>query len=217
MGETLIEADAVLFDIDGTLVDSTAAVERTWRTWAMRYGIEPQSIVATAHGRRSRDVIAELLPDSRVQAAASELLDIAATDLDGITALPGAAEALNAIGPERWAAVTSGEARIMVARLRAAGLPVPETLVTADDVASGKPDPEGYLVAADRLGTVASRCLVVEDAPAGVSAGLASGAQVLAVATSHPPEALTRAHIVVPDLTAVTFRASPDTILASVK
>src|SRR5699024_1878330 len=117
-------------------------------------------------------------------------LTIGETDLDGVIALPGAGEALAAVRGQRWAAVTSGEARIMIPRLEAAGLTPPEVMITADDVTRGKPDPEGYAMAARRLGVDPQRCLVVEDAPAGIAAGLAAGAHVLAVTTTHETDEL---------------------------
>lgn len=180
-----ISVDAVLFDIDGTLVDSTGAVERTWRLWGEAHGIDPDEILAVSHGRRSEDTIAMFLPQDQVADATAELEELELADLDGVTALPATRELLTALPIERWAAVTSGSRRLMRTRLEAAGLPVPEVLVTADDVTEGKPHPQGYLRAAARLGFDPARCLVVEDAPAGVRAGLASGAAVLAVATSH--------------------------------
>lgn len=180
-----ISVDAVLFDIDGTLVDSTGAVERTWRLWGEAHGIDPEEILAVSHGRRSEDTVAMFLPEAQVAEATAELEELELADLDGVTALPAARELLSALPSRRWAAVTSGSRRLMRTRLEAADLPVPEVLVTADDVTEGKPHPQGYLRAAAALGFDPARCLVVEDAPAGVRAGLACGAAVLAVATSH--------------------------------
>ncbi|MFE1170737.1 HAD family hydrolase [Nocardiopsis sp. NPDC058789] len=180
-----ISVDAVLFDIDGTLVDSTGAVERTWRLWGEAHGIDPEEILAVSHGRRSEDTVAMFLPEAQVAEATAELEELELADLDGVSALPAARELLSALPSPRWAAVTSGSRRLMRTRLEAAELPVPEVLVTADDVSEGKPHPQGYLRAAAALGFDPARCLVVEDAPAGVRAGLASGAAVLAVATSH--------------------------------
>src|SRR5699024_6449020 len=202
------ECDAVLFDIDGTLVDSTAAVERTWHTWADNHGFDPTVILETSHGRRSIDVVTELIPGEHVQAAVDELITIVETDLDGVIALPGASEALAAVRDQRWAAVTSGEARIMLRRLEAAGLIPPEVMISADEVTRGKPDPEGYALAARRLGVDPQRCRVVQDAPAGSAAGLAACAHALAVTTTHETDELTRAHAVVPDLSACDFSSA---------
>lgn len=210
-----ISVDAVLFDIDGTLVDSTGAVERTWRYWGEAHGIDPEEILAVSHGRRSEDTIAMFLPESQVAEAAAELEELELADLDGVTALPATRELLSALPAERWAAVTSGSRRLMGTRLEAAGLPVPEVLVTADDVTVGKPDPQGYLKAAAALGHDPARCLVVEDAPAGVGAGLAAGAAVLAVATSHKRvdlEGLGAAEVI-DNLTFCTLETGPDGLI----
>ncbi|GHC93275.1 haloacid dehalogenase [Nocardiopsis terrae] len=212
-----ISVDAVLFDIDGTLVDSTGAVERTWRLWAEAHGTDPDEILEVSHGRRSEDTIAMFLPDEQVAEATAELEELELADLDGVTALPAAAELLAALPATRWAAVTSGTRRLMTARLEAAGLPVPGVLVTADDVTVGKPDPQGYLRAAARLGHDPARCLVVEDAPAGIRAGLASGAAVLAVATSHDRFELEGlgATEVVDNLTRCSLETGPDGLVLS--
>lgn len=192
----------MLFDIDGTLVDSTAVVERIWRTWATSRDIDVDEILRVCHGRRSQDTIARFLPPDRRAEATAELLRLELQDVDDVIALPGADEVLRSLAGDRWAAVTSGSRVLMESRLRAARLPIPSVLVAGEDVRDGKPDPEGYLQAAARLEKDIRRCLVIEDAPAGVEAGLASGARVLAVATTHERRALGRAEVVVPDLTA---------------
>ena len=211
------EVQAILFDIDGTLVDSTPAVERTWRSWAAARGMDGEAILAVSHGRRSEDTIADVLPPGQRAAAVVELEQMELDDLDSVVALPAAGELLAGLPPERWAAVTSGSRRLMRARLAAAGLPVPSVLVTADDVSEGKPDPAGYLLAAESLGFAAEHCLVVEDAPAGLQAGRAAGAHVLAVATSHPVEALGPADAVVADLTFVSVEASAGGLVVTVR
>ncbi|WP_076262049.1 HAD-IA family hydrolase [Intrasporangium flavum] len=204
-----LEVDAILFDIDGTLVDSTAAVERTWRAWAAAHDTDPEEILRVCHGRRSQDTIALFLPAEARAAAVEALERLELDDLADTVALPGAGPLLSGLEPGRWAAVTSGPRQLMQARLRAAGLPEPAVLVTAEDVAAGKPDPEGYLRAAAALGVDARRCLVVEDAPAGVEAGRAAGASVLAVATSHDASVLGRAHAVVDDLSRCRVEPGP--------
>lgn len=193
--------EAILLDIDGTLVDSTPAVERTWRTWAVRHGLDAAEILLRCHGRRSEDTIADLLPESQRAAAVTELEQLELDDLDDVVPLPGARPLLESLPPDRWAAVTSGSRRLMRARLSAAGLPVPVTLISAEDVTAGKPDPAGYLKAAAALGCAPARCMVVEDAPAGIEAGLRARAAVLAVATTHDPAELTHADQVIADLT----------------
>jgi mannitol-1-/sugar-/sorbitol-6-phosphatase len=209
------EVEAVLFDIDGTLVDSTAAVERTWRTWSERYCIGVSEILRVCHGRRTEDTVAMFLPAEQHAAAVAELERLELDDLADVIALPGTKSLLSLLAPDRWAAVTSGSRALMCARLAAAGLPVPGVLVAAEDVARGKPDPEGYLRAAAGLGKDIRNCLVVEDAPAGVEAGQASGAHVLAVATSHKASKLGLADVVVPDLTACKVEHTADGLLVA--
>jgi sugar-phosphatase len=195
-----LDVDAILFDIDGTLVDSTPAVERTWRAWAESRDLPAEEILAVCHGRRTEDTVRDLLPAGEHASAVAELERLELADLDDVVALPGTRELLLRLPSERWAAVTSGSGRLMRARLRAAGLPVPDVLIAAEDVQEGKPDPQGYLLAAARLGVDASRCLVIEDAPAGLAAGRAAGARTLAVTTSHPADELADADAVIADL-----------------
>jgi mannitol-1-/sugar-/sorbitol-6-phosphatase len=198
----------ILFDIDGTLVDSAAAVERSWRTWAREYHVDAQAVVRACHGRRTNDVVAQFIsPQQRTVAAARELA-LESADLDGVVALPGSREVLAALPGGRWAAVTSGERSLMTARLDASGLPVPEILISAEDVSTGKPSPEGYLKAAAALGFPARHCLVVEDSPAGVSAGRAAGARTLAVTTTHDPAQLMGADAVVTDLSCLNVKVT---------
>ncbi|MFD5868701.1 HAD family hydrolase [Corynebacterium sp. NPDC060344] len=189
-----------LFDIDGTLVDSTPAVERSWRTWATENGFDGDEILAVSHGRRTEDTLADLLAPDLVRPAYLRMSELEMGDLDSVVALPGAAELLASLPRDRWAAVTSGARELMSARLTAAGLPVPDVMVTAEDVEAGKPDPAGYLLAAEQLGAEPSDCLVIEDAPAGLEAGTRAGCRVIAVATSHAPEQLA-GYDVIPDLT----------------
>ncbi|MDN5796476.1 MAG: HAD family hydrolase [Intrasporangium sp.] len=207
------EVDAILFDIDGTLVDSTAAVERIWRAWADSHGLDVRQILEVCHGRRSQDTVALFLPDEpdgQQSAAVTELERLELDDLADVVALPGARDLLSSLAMERWAAVTSGSRALMRARLGAAGLPIPRVLVAAEDVMQGKPDPEGYRAAAAALGMNIRRCLVIEDAPAGIAAGRAACAPVLAVATSHDASALGTADAVVPDLTACRVERTAD-------
>ncbi|MDR5700577.1 HAD-IA family hydrolase [Agromyces aerolatus] len=210
------EIDAVLFDIDGTLVDSTPAVERTWQVWASRRGLDVAEILRVCHGRRSEDTIAMFVAADEQDAAVAELEQLELADLDDVIALHGTRSLLPRLPADRWAAVTSGSQRLMRARLAAAGLPVPEVLVAAEDVGAGKPDPEGYLNAAAALGVSPQRCLVVEDAPAGVDAGIAAGAWTLAVATSHDPTDLRAAHAVVTDLRALSIELVGDELVVTI-
>ncbi|MHA6629083.1 HAD-IA family hydrolase [Pseudonocardia sichuanensis] len=207
--------DAVLFDIDGTLVDSTAAVVRSWTAWAARYGLDAEEILRVCHGRRSEDTIAAFLPVGEQAAGVAALAELELADLDDVVALPATRTLLRDLPGDRWAAVTSGSRVLMRARLAAADLPVPGVLVSAGDVSAGKPDPEGYLKAAAALGYEITRCLVVEDAPAGIGAGRAAGAHTLAVATSHPAVELAAADAVVPDLTACTVERTADGLVVT--
>lgn len=209
----LFHVDAILFDIDGTLVDSTAAVTRTWRTWAGAHGFDADEILRVCHGRRSEDTIADFLPEGQRAAAVAELLELESADLSDVIALPATRSLLTGLPSTQWAAVTSGARALMLARLAAAGLPAPEVLISAENVAVGKPDPEGYLLAAAALGHDARRCLVIEDAPAGIQAGRAAGAQVLAVATSHPAAELTFADQVIADLTACRVESTAERLV----
>jgi mannitol-1-/sugar-/sorbitol-6-phosphatase len=178
---SVLECRGLLFDSDGVLVDSDASVELSWSRWARERGLEPAEVLETVHGRRSADTVAVLV-DPADQAAALEAIDrYEVEDAARVPALPGAAELLGSLPRRAWAVVTSGRRPLAVARLEAAGLPVPAVLVTADDVPAGKPDPAGYLAAAAALGCPPRECLVLEDSGAGVAAGRAAGAVVLGV------------------------------------
>jgi sugar-phosphatase len=175
---------ALLFDLDGVLIDSTPAVARVWTRWAVEHGFDPETVVHKAHGRPSRITIRELLPNSDVDREDREVERWEMEDLDGVVLLPGALQLLNSLPPERWTIATSCTRALAEVRLRAAGLPIPKTMITASDVKIGKPDPEPYLKAAAKLGFAASDCVVVEDAASGVRAGKAAGAGVIAFLTT---------------------------------
>ena len=191
-----ISVAALLFDIDGTLVGSIDTVEHVWRAWAKRRGMNADEILAVCHGRRSEDTLAEFLSAEEVPTALAELDALEHAYAGNVSALPGTHTLLTGLAAEmkpRWATVTSGGRQVMLPRLVAAGLPVPDVFVAAEDVSRGKPDPEGYRMAAAALGVAPLDCLVLEDAPAGIGAGLAAGAYVLAVATSHTEQELREA------------------------
>ena len=178
-----VECSALLFDMDGVLIDSTPAVERVWRRWAIDHGFEPHEVVRAAHGRPSITTIREYLPNANHLAENREVERREIEDLEGIVALPGAMELLNALPRERWAIVTSCTRPLAEVRLGAAGLPRPIVLVTSSDVKNGKPAPEPYIKAAQMLGFAPDACVVVEDAPAGVRAGKSAGAKVIGIST----------------------------------
>src|SRR5260370_19283618 len=179
-----IRCRGVLFDLDGVLVDSTPAVARVWAWWASEHGFDPKEVVKKAHGRPSITTIRELLPDADHAAEDREVERREIADVEGVIPLPGAMELLQALPVQRWAIVTSCTRALAQVRIAAAGLPKPKHLVTATDVRHGKPDPEPYLKGAQILGIPADDCLVVEDAPAGIRAGKAAGARVLALRTT---------------------------------
>ncbi|MGD0791807.1 MAG: HAD family hydrolase [Terriglobales bacterium] len=181
-----IRCSGLLFDMDGVLIDSTPAVARVWHRWAVERGLDPDTVVRMAHGRPSRTTIRELLPDADIDIDREdrEVERREMEDLDGVVLLPGARQLLNILPPERWTIATSCTRPLAEVRLRAAGLPIPKTMITSSDVKIGKPDPEPYLKVAAKLGFAASDCIVVEDAPAGVRAGKAAGARVIAFLTT---------------------------------
>jgi sugar-phosphatase len=194
---------AVISDLDGVLVDSAGASVRAWRRWAARHGLDGDAIQATNHGRPSREVIAEHVPGVELDAETAFLLEAEVADTRGVVAFPGAADVL---ALPLVAIATSGELPLARARLIAARLPLPDVVVTADDVERGKPAPEPYLLAAERLGVDPADCLVLEDAPSGIAAGRAAGMTVWAVTTTHERAALLDAHLVADGLTELLSR-----------
>jgi sugar-phosphatase len=206
----MLHARAILFDIDGTLVDSTPVVERSWRTWAKEYDVDAEAVMRVCHGRRTEDTVAEFVTPQQLAVAVARLQALELGDFDGVHALPGAQQLLDVLPRQRWAAVTSGERALMAARLAAAQLPIPEIMICAEDVAAGKPSPEGYLKAAAALGFEATQCVVIEDAPAGIAAGQAAGAHVLAVTTTHTAHQVASADVIVADLSCLRVRSTND-------
>lgn len=198
--------DGVLFDLDGTLIDSTPAVVRSWLAWAVEYGVDPLALEGN-HGVPAGQIVASVLPEPEVAAALARIIEIELADVEGIRGLPGAADALLAAGTA-GAIVTSCTRALALARLGATGLPVPAVLVTADDVRHGKPDPAPYLLGARLLGVDPATCLVVEDAPMGLIAGCRAGATTLAVTTTTPVAELV-ADAVVGDLGDVVLVRGP--------
>jgi mannitol-1-/sugar-/sorbitol-6-phosphatase len=205
---------AVLFDLDGVLVESRAATERVWLDWALKNGIDEAALRSAMHGVRSADVIRALRPELDAVAESEGVERRQAEDVDGLAAIPGAAAALGALKGDRVAVVTSGTRPLALARLAAVGIEPPAVMVFADDVTSGKPDPEGYLTAARRLGADPAEALVVEDAPPGIEAGRAAGMATVAVPSTHAPAELRRADVVLgsleelPELLAARFDAA---------
>jgi mannitol-1-/sugar-/sorbitol-6-phosphatase len=181
---TIVHCDALLFDLDGVLIDSTPAVARVWAGWAREHGFDPVQVTHMAHGRPSRTTIAELLPGSDIDQENREVERREIADLEGVVPLSGTQELLQSLPRDRWTIVTSGTRKLAETRLLAAGVPIPKTMITSTDVTKGKPDPEPYLKAAAKLGFDPAECVVVEDAAAGVRAGKAAGARVIGFLTT---------------------------------
>jgi mannitol-1-/sugar-/sorbitol-6-phosphatase len=199
--------EAVLFDMDGTLIDSTPAVLRSWTRWAAEYDV-PAAKLTGWHGVPSAAVVRGVLAGDRYEAGIARIHEIEVGDVEGIVLLPGAAESLEALGEAKTAIATSCTVALAEARIAAAQLVPPSVLVTADDVRRGKPAPDPYLEAARRLSADPSRCLVVEDSPAGLESARAAGCATLAVTTTTSPEDLI-ADAVVKDLSDVRFEVTP--------
>ena len=182
---------AFLIDMDGTLITSTAAAERVWSRWAERHGLDLDAFIPTIHGVRAIDTIRrQNLPDIDLDGEVAWVERGEIEDVEGVAPIPGAAAFVKRLPPDRWAVVTSASVPLAKARLEAAGVEPPRTLITAEDVERGKPDPAGYLKAAEALGFAVADCLVFEDAEAGIQAGEAAGADVVVVtaARTHPLE-----------------------------
>jgi len=190
----VVTASALLFDLDGVLVDSTPAVTRVWAKWAVEHGFEPEKTVREAHGRPSIESIRELLPDADHEALNCQLEAQEIADIEGVVPLPGAIELLNSLPADRWTIVTSCTRELAEVRLRAAGLPQPPTMITSSDITRGKPDPEPFLKGAAKLGFSPADCLVLEDVPAGILSGKAAGSRVIAVRTTATEEELVAAN-----------------------
>ena len=194
----LAAADAVLVDLDGTLVDSAGPVRRVWDAFAQRHGLDPDEVERFAHGRPSRESVRALAPHSDLDAEAGAIEAAEIEDTDGVVALPGAAQLLT--GDRPLAIVTSCSTALATARLHAAGLEIPDVLVSSDGLERGKPDPMCFVIAARRLGLDPARCVVIEDAPAGILAGRAAGATVIAVRTTNGDDELGEADAIADDI-----------------
>lgn len=201
-----LPCEAIIFDLDGVLVDSADAIEQYWRRWAEDRGIPFDEVKAVYHGRPTVEVIQEVAPHLDAEAETERVGAEFTADTDNVTAYEGAEALLETVPDDRWTIATSGRRRTATTRLRAVGFPVPDTLVTADDINSGKPAPDPYLLAAERLGVTPDQCVVFEDAPAGVTAARKAGTQVVGVATMSSREALAAADVVVPQLNDVEIR-----------
>ena len=216
---------AILFDLDGVLINSSTVIERHWKTWAESQGVSYDRLMEVAHGRTSAEIVRLVAPqlDAEREGRLREAEE--GIDTDGLEAYDSARQLLNSLPPHSWAVVTSGNPVTASTRLRFGDFPAPPVLVTADDVQRGKPQPDAYLLAAQLLGVQPARCVVIEDAPAGIAAARAAGMRTIAVATTHTRQALDQADFIVHDIARVKvttedsgFRvtleplASPETI-----
>lgn len=186
----------VVFDLDGVLVDSQAVVERHWRRWARRHDLDPERVLRVAHGRRTIDAIRDLAPALDAEQEVTRMVESGGRDTEGLEAIRGAQALVRALSGA-WAVATSGTRLTAETRLRHTGFPVPDVLLTADDVATGKPAPEVYERAADALGIAPEDGIVIEDTPAGIQAGQAAGMRVVAVLTTYDPPDVAMADAVV--------------------
>lgn len=192
----IFSCSAILFDLDGVLVDSTGSVDRQWRAWARRKNVDANSVMAFAHGVRAIEVIRRVAPHFDAESEVQELESMEADDHD-VKAMAGAIELLRSIPKDRWGVVTSGTRHLASTRLVYVGLPAPKILVPADEVFHGKPHPEPYLKGAELLGFPPQECLVIEDAPAGIRAAKSAGMKVIGLASTFQAEALSEADAVV--------------------
>ena len=202
-GNSLGSPTAILFDLDGVLVDSTECVERSWRNWAARHGLDPDRVLEVAHGRRTMETIPLVAPHLVVADEVAFLEGAESHTTEGVYEVPGARGLLERLPVDAWAIVTSGVRSVATLRIRHTHLPMPRVLVCADEISRGKPDPEGYLTAAQRLGKLAAECVVIEDTPAGLEAARAAGMQSIGIAGTYPAPALTMADLVVSSLSAL--------------
>jgi sugar-phosphatase len=202
-----LTCEALLLDMDGTLVDSRACVERTWRDWCARHGLDSDALLRVSHGQQNQHTIRLVAPHLDTAEEIALLVQAEEDCRDGIVAVPGARRMLSGLPARQWAVVTSAWRRLAEIRLDCAGLPRPHVLVTADEIRRSKPDPEGYLHAAARLGVQPAGCVVVEDAPAGIAAARAAGMRVIGITTTFP-RAVLECQWCIDDFDALTVRVS---------
>jgi sugar-phosphatase len=203
---------AILFDLDGVLVESRPAVERQWSIWAREHHLDPAAVIHVAHGRPTIDTIRAVAPQLDAVAEAHKIEQREISDLDGVAAIPGAAGLLARIPNDRWAVVTSGTRDLATTRLRAVGLPIPRIMISAGDITHGKPDPEPYLKGAAALGFPPRDSVVIEDSPPGIHAGKAAGMRTIAIPTTYPVEELRHADVLLQRLSdlRLTVVGAPD-------
>jgi len=208
-----IQCSALLFDLDGVLVDSRAVVERVCRLWAARLGITAEELLRVAHGRRTRDTVRIVAPHLDPESEAAWIDNQELLDTDGLVEVPGAARFVRSLPEGRWAVVTSCGRDLARLRLSTVGIPLPAVIITSEDVSAGKPAPDGYRLGAKRLGFDPGACVVFEDAPPGIAAGLAAGARVVALRTTHPDADFSAAAAVMSDYHALRVRQAGNSLV----
>ena len=208
MNERVLAAEAIIFDLDGVLANSISVVEKSWRIWAEEHGIDGAQILREVHGRRTAEVLDRIAPQLDMPAEIERFVAIEQGLLDEVAPIPGALEFVRSLPLGRWGIGTSGERAVAVARLHKLGFPVPDVLVASEDVAVGKPDPEVYAKVAAGLGVACDRCIVFEDAPAGIRAALAAGMIAVGVLTTVPAAGLRGAVALIPDFQGVAAEAA---------
>jgi sugar-phosphatase len=196
----IFRCKAILFDMDGVLVNSGNAVERVWRRWAIAHDLDPAYVIEHAHGRRSAETLRVIAPELEADQENLKVEQMEIEDKEGIVAVPGAQQLLSRLPQDRFTIVTSATPGLAVARLEHVGIPIPKRFITADDVVKGKPSPEPYLKGAALLGVEPADCLVFEDTPAGIRAAQSAGMKVIALQTTYPPEELRAADAMVRSL-----------------
>jgi len=212
-----LRCKAFLFDLDGVLVDSRAIVERTWRRWAERHQIDPAPFLRIAHGRRARDTVRMVLPRLATDTEVEWLDAAELADREALRSVPGAKELLASLPRDRWAIVTSCGRDLARLRLGSAGIPIPDVMLVAEEVKRGKPAPDGYRLGAERLGYAPPDCIVFEDAPAGVEAGRAAGAQVVGLTTTHAAADLSGVDATIGDFRGIDIRPDHGAFVATIR
>ena len=212
-----VRCSGFLFDLDGVLVDSRAVVERTCRRWALRHQLDPEQVLRIAHGRRTRDTVKAAAPHLETDREVAWLDAAELADVAGLSAVPGTSQFLDALPASSWAVVTSCGRALAELRLTSVGLPMPPILVTSEDVSQGKPAPDGYRLAAKRLGLDPAACIVFEDAPAGIAAARGAGAPVIALTTMLAARDLSGANATIPDFTAIHVHQDRDAFVVTTR